>query len=187
MSMLSGTYCQALFFEIVCNVAAMHIFSLLAPQALVLRPPQAGKRMSAEVLTLPQTVVLAEEGWTPSSLSVWKILGPIGGSWDVRARCPLPVLPGHSVPLNQGKFPACPADSAQLFSYDNWAVGCLHLRRCCLLWRRWGAALEAGDAALAGKRLLSLRFLYVLTRDIKAEGQDICLPPPVRLYPHGIP
>lgn len=96
----------------------------------------------------------------------------------MRARCPLPVLPGHSVPLNQGKFPACPADSAQLFSYDNWAVGCLHLRHCCLLWRRWGAALEAGDTALAGKRLLSLPFLYVLTReyDIKAEGQEICLP-----------
>ena len=38
MSMLSGTYCQALFlaFENTCNVATMQIFSLLAPQALVL-------------------------------------------------------------------------------------------------------------------------------------------------------
>ena len=36
MSMLSGMYCQALFlaFEIRGKVAAMQIFSLLAPQAL---------------------------------------------------------------------------------------------------------------------------------------------------------
>lgn len=49
MSTLSGMYCQALFlaFEIVCDVAAMQIFSVLAPQALKSRPPQDGKRISS--------------------------------------------------------------------------------------------------------------------------------------------
>lgn len=123
-------------------------------------------------------VVSAEEGWTSSSLSVWKILGPIEGSWDVRSRCPLPIICGHSVPLNQARFSVWAAGSAQLFSYDKWSVGCLHLRCCCFLWRRWGAALEAGNAALAGKHFLFLHFLYVLTReyDFKAEVQEICLP-----------
>lgn len=85
------------------------------------------------------------------------------------------ILPGHSVPLNPAELPASAAASVQLFS---WSVGCFHLHCCCFLWRKWGAALEAGNAALAGKHLISLHFLYILTSEygFKAQLQEICLP-----------
>lgn len=119
--------------------------------------------------------ISAEEGWTPSSLSSWKILESVEGTW---AKCLLPTLPGHSLTLNQVKFPAWAVGSAQLFIYDNWSVGCLHLCCCCFLWKRWEAALESGNAALAGKWLFFLDFPNGLTRgyDFKAEVQEICLP-----------
>lgn len=123
-------------------------------------------------------VLSAQAGWTPSSTSVWKILGAIKGSWDMTARCPLPVLLGRNVSLNQSKFPAWAVGFTQLFSCDNWSVGCLPLCCCHFLWRKQWAALEAGNTALAGKKLLFLHFLEVLTRehDFRAEVQEICLP-----------
>lgn len=95
-------------------------------------------------------------------------------------RCCVLILPValHSVPLNPAKFLAWAAGSVQLFTYVNWSVGCFHLHCCCFLWRKWGAALGADNAALAGKHLVFLHFLYIVTReyDFKPELQEICLP-----------
>lgn len=123
-------------------------------------------------------VVSAEQGLTTSSLGVCKVLGPTERNGDMSVRCPLPILPGYSVPLNPATFPAWAAGSVRLFTYVSWSVGCFHLHCCCFLWRKWGAALEAANAALAGKHLLFLHFLYILMReyDFKAELQEICLP-----------